>query len=86
MHNSLRAGLLFAVLGITCVLVPGLQAATLAPELPRGLQWLNAPATSQAEVWGEIERKSAAVAPAKRSSSGYLGEMYEDHAVQRAAA
>lgn len=44
---------------------------------------LNAPATSQAEVWGEVTRKSAAVADAQPNATQYLGRIYEDKTVAR---
>jgi hypothetical protein len=45
-------------------------------------QKLNAPVTSQSEVWGEVSRKAAAVAPSAATGSRYLGKVFEDKSVQ----
>ena len=45
-------------------------------------QKLNAPTTSQSEVWSEVSRKTAAVAPSAAGGSHYLGKVYEDKSVR----
>ena len=47
---------------------------------------LNAPTVSQGAVWGEVARKSAAVAAEVPNATQYLGKIYEDKDVSRTVA
>ena len=58
---------------------------TAEKELAHGMlrEKLSAPAASQSAVWGEVARKSAAVAADQPNETQYLGQMYEDRSVKR---